>query len=82
MPSARMSGSRLGVTRRRSTWPGQQLYRPDLASAADDVFERGQLFDADGAARVHFAGGNANFSAHAEFAAVCELGRGVVEDDG
>ena len=35
-----------------------------------------------GPARVHLAGGDADLGAHAELAAVGELGRGVVEDDG
>ena len=56
--------------------------RPDLAGAADAVLEAGQLLDADRPARVHAAGGDADLGAHAEFAAVGELGRGVVQDDG
>ena len=41
-----------------------------------------ELLEADGAAGVEFAGGDADFPTKAEFAAVCELGRGVVEEDG
>src|SRR5690606_18493889 len=56
--------------------------RAGLAVAADAVFEAGELFDADGAAGVHFAGGDADFAAETEFAAVGELGGGVVQQDG
>jgi hypothetical protein len=38
-----------------------------------------QLLDADRAARMHAAGGDADLGAEAEFAAIGELGRGVVE---
>jgi hypothetical protein len=37
------------------------------------------LLDADRAARVHAAGGDADLGAEAEFAAVGELRRGVVQ---
>src|SRR5690606_12787667 len=42
------------------------------------VLEARQLLQAHGAAGVHFAGGDADFGAHAELAAVGELGGGVV----
>src|SRR6476469_8600789 len=56
--------------------------RPDLPGTANPVLEAGQLLDADRPARMHTAGGDADFGAHAELAAVGELRRGVVEDDG
>ena len=56
--------------------------RPRLAGAAHDVLEGGELLDADGAAGVQAAGGDADLGAHAELAAVGELGRGVVQHDG
>jgi hypothetical protein len=61
-----------------------ELHRsgPDLARAAHAVLEGGQLLDADRAARMHLAGGDADLGAHAEFAAIGELGRGVVQQDG
>ena len=53
-----------------------------LAGAADDVAEGGELFEADRPAGVQAAGGDADFPAEAEFAAVAELGGGVPEADG
>jgi len=47
-----------------------------------EILEARQLFEADGAARVHLARGDADLRAHAELAAVGELGRGIVHDDG
>ena len=55
---------------------------PDLARAVDAVLEGAELLDADRAARVHAAGGDADLGAEAELAAIGELGRGVVEHDG
>ena len=57
------------------------LTGPHLARAPHDVLERGELLDADGPARVQAAGGDADLGAHAELAAVGELGRGVVQHD-
>ena len=45
------------------------------------IFEAGELLDADRAARVQAAGGDADLGAEAELAAVGELGRGVVQHD-
>ena len=56
--------------------------RPDLAGTVDTILEGSQLFDADRAAGMHLAGGNADFRAHAEFAAIGELGRGIVQQNG
>ena len=50
--------------------------------AAHNIFKAGELFNADGAAGVHFASGDADLGAHAKFTAVSELGGGVVHDDG
>ena len=44
--------------------------------------KRGELLDADRAARMQAAGGDADLGAEAELAAVGELGRGVVQHDG
>ena len=54
----------------------------DLAGAGDDVFVGGEFFEAHGAAGVEFVGRDADFGAHAEFAAVGEAGRGVGVDAG
>ena len=56
--------------------------RPDLPRTAHAVFEGGQLLGADRTAGVQAAGGDADLGAEAELAAVGELGRGVVQDDG
>src|SRR5580704_13971119 len=64
-----------------SRWRAKRL-RPCLAVAVNAIFERAELFDPDGPACVHAAGGDADFGAETEFAAVGELGRGVVQDDG
>src|SRR4029079_13817291 len=56
--------------------------RPDLAAATHNVFEAGELLDADRAARVQLAGGDADLAAETKLAAVCELGRRVVQHDG
>src|SRR6267378_8382059 len=55
--------------------------RPRLPGAVDAIFETGQLRGADRAAGVKFPGGDADFRAEAEFAAVGELGRGVMQHD-
>src|SRR5690606_28850441 len=55
--------------------------RADLPRAAHAVFEAGELLDADRAAGVHLAGGDADLGAEAELAAVRELRRGVVQHD-
>src|SRR5205807_7284593 len=55
--------------------------RPRLSGAVDPIFEAGQLLGADRAAGVEFAGGDPDLSAEAEFAAVGELRRGVVQHD-
>ena len=61
--------------------PGTLTSRPDLPRAADAIFEGGELLDADRAARMHAAGGDADLGAEAELAAVGELRRGVVQHD-
>src|SRR5882757_7439552 len=55
--------------------------RPGLPGAVNTVFEAGQLVRTDRTAGVEFAGGNADFGAEAELAAVGELGRCVVQND-
>src|ERR1700736_2973498 len=55
--------------------------RSDLPRAVHAILEAGELLDADWAAGVEAAGGDADLGAEAEFAAVGELGRGVVQDD-
>src|SRR5580700_4047358 len=57
------------------------LSRPRLSAAADAVLETGELFDADGAARMQPAGGDADLGAEAELAAVGKLRRRVVQHD-
>src|SRR3979490_1993332 len=55
--------------------------RPRLPGAVNAIFETGQLLGADRAAGVKFAGGDADFRAEAEFAAVGKLRRCVVQHD-
>src|SRR6266566_6901633 len=55
--------------------------RPRLPSAVDAIFETGQLLGADRTAGVKFPGGDADFRAEAEFAAVGKLGRCVMQHD-
>src|ERR1700685_2209285 len=55
--------------------------RPRLPGAMDAIFETGQLFGADRATGVKSPGGNPDFRAEAEFAAIGELGRCVVQHD-
>ena len=47
----------------------------------DAIFEGGELFDADRAARMQAAGGDADLRAETEFAAIGELRRRVVKHD-
>src|SRR5665213_733998 len=55
---------------------------PHLAVAPDDVFVAGQLLRADRPARRQASGRDADFRAHAEFAAIGELRRGIGQHDG
>src|SRR5258705_10279850 len=55
--------------------------RPRLSGAVDAIFEAGQLLGADRTAGVKFPGGDADFGAEAEFAAVGKLGRRVMQHD-
>ncbi len=45
------------------------------------IFERRQLFDADGATGVEFSGCDSDFRSHSEFAAISKLCRRVMHDD-
>ena len=54
----------------------------DLAVAAEEVFVSGEFLEGHGAAGVEFVGGDADFRAEAEFAAVGESGAGVPIDGG
>src|SRR3984885_11501751 len=55
--------------------------RPGLPGAVNAIFEAGQLLGADRAAGVEFSGGDANLRAEAEFAAVGELSRCIMQHD-
>src|SRR5437016_8998737 len=55
--------------------------RPRLPGAVDAILETSQLFGADRAAGVKFPGGDADFRAEAEFAAVGKLRRCVMQHD-
>src|SRR5947208_1120047 len=55
--------------------------RPRLPGTVNAIFEARQLLGADRAAGVEFAGGNPDFRAEAELAAVGELCRCVVQHD-
>src|SRR5580700_8286573 len=54
----------------------------NLPAAPHQVLVAGQLFDADGSARMEFVRADADLGAHAEFAAVGKLSRRVVQHDG
>src|SRR5690242_14071077 len=54
---------------------------PDLAVAANDIFEGGQLLRADRPPGVELAGGDPDLRAEAELAAVRKLRGGVPNDD-
>src|ERR1700724_444632 len=60
---------------------GMRRSRPCLSGAVNAVLEAGQLFGADRTARMKFSGGNSDFRAEAEFTAIGELGRSVVQHD-
>ena len=66
--------------RRSAAFHFKKSDRTHLTGTANNVFETGQLLDANRAAGVQFSRGNADFRPHAEFAAVGKLGRGVVQD--
>src|SRR6185437_12536512 len=70
-----------GHTSRRLRLETRLASRPCLPGAMDAVFEDRQLLGADRPAGVEFAGGNADLGAEAEFSAVGELGRGVMQHD-
>src|SRR6202048_4606353 len=55
--------------------------RPGLPGAVDAIFEAGQLLGADRTAGVEFPGCDSDFRAEAEFAAIGELGRRVMQHD-
>src|SRR5882762_4292655 len=55
--------------------------RPRLPGAVDAIFETGQLLGADRAAGVKLTRGDSDFRTEAEFAAVGELGRRVMQHD-
>src|SRR5262245_28889094 len=65
----------VGLRADAPTQPTPVLPRPHLPRPAHHVLEGGELLDADGAARVQAAGGDADLGAHPELAAVGELGR-------
>src|SRR5450631_2890687 len=56
--------------------------RPRLPGAMYPIFKAGQLFGADRTTGVKFPGGDADFRAEAEFAAIGKLGRCVMQHDG
>src|SRR5262245_57031001 len=56
--------------------------RACLSRPRDLGFEGRQLLEADGAPGMQSAGGDADFGAEAELAAIGELRRGVVQGDG
>src|ERR1700722_5573526 len=61
---------------------GARSSRPDLSAAAHAVLEGRELLDADRAARMEAAGRDADLGPEAELAAVGELGRGIVQNNG
>src|SRR5574339_270058 len=67
---------------RRCHFTGAAMSWPDLSGATHHVLERRELLNADRAPRVQAAGGDADLGAHAELAAVGELGGGIVQQNG
>ena len=57
---------------------GDFVSGPRLAPTSDNVLIAGEFRDADRAACVKAISRDADFRAHAEFAAICELSRRVV----
>src|SRR5215469_6505685 len=55
--------------------------RPRLSGAAYAVFEAGQLLDSDRSTGVEPSGGNTDFGAEAELAAIGELRRRIMQHD-
>src|SRR5882757_9803358 len=55
--------------------------RPRLPGAMDAIFEAGQLLGADRATGMKFPGGDPDFRAEAEFAAIGKLSRCVMQHD-
>src|SRR5204862_238269 len=49
---------------------------------SDAIFERGQLLNTDRSARMHASRRDADLGTEAKLAAIGELRRGVVQDDG
>src|SRR5258705_7571948 len=71
-----------GATARAARAAKTQMHsRPRLPGAVDAIFEARQLLGADRSAGVEFAGGNPDFGAEAELAAIGELRRGVMKHD-
>ena len=56
--------------------------RPHCPITVHHIFIGGELVTADRAARMEAAGGNADFCAHAKFATISKLGRGVDHHNG
>ena len=59
----------------------RRLGRAYLTGPVNQVFVTGQLFGSHWSARVNPPGGDSNFSTHAEFAAIGELRRRVVQQN-
>src|SRR6185437_17180698 len=75
--SCRVRGEEL----RTRSGRGLALSRPDLTASADAVFEGGQLFDPNRPARMQPPRRDSDLGAEAEFAAIGELGRGIMQHD-
>ena len=69
--------SRFGDRQRRHRHQGR-----NLPGAADQILERAELLEADRTAGVELAGRDTDLAAEAELAAIGELRRGVVQQDG
>src|SRR5262249_42804463 len=80
---ARPASRGSACTRERGATAGATggFSRSDLPRSVHTVLEGGELLDADWAAGVEAAGGDADLGAEAELAAVGALGRGIVQDD-
>ena len=81
-PSVRIGATMTAEPQPRKPLALMRVFRASSGQCPDAVFERGQLLDTNRAARVHAARRDADLGAEAEFAAIGELRRGVVQDDG
>ncbi len=81
-PQDNVKEGRVIPVRRLASADDTKLYGLTVPSPFHHIFEAGELLHAYGPARMHAARGDADFRAEAEFPAIRELRRGVVQHDG